>query len=166
MNSTGLLQVVPTTCYRAASQQLVNKLWVTNLLQAWWTQQPCYKLFQQLVIVLQVNNLSTSCEQQTCYKLDELNSLVTSCSNNLLSCCKSTTCQQVVSNKLATSLMNSTALLQVVPTTCYRAASQQVVNKLWVTNLLQAWWTQQPCYKLFQQLVIGLQVNNLSTSCE
>ena len=36
MNSTALLQVVttfPTTCYRAASQQLVNKLWVTNLLQ-------------------------------------------------------------------------------------------------------------------------------------
>ena len=36
-----------------------------------------------------------------------------------------------------TGLMNSTALLQVVPTTCYQAASQQLVNKLWVTNLLQ-----------------------------
>ena len=34
-------------------------------------------------------------------------------------------------SRLATSLMNSTALLQVVPTTCYRPASQQLVsNKL------------------------------------
>jgi hypothetical protein len=28
-----LLQVVPTTCYRPAIQQLVNKLWVTTLWQ-------------------------------------------------------------------------------------------------------------------------------------
>ena len=34
---------------------------------------------------------------------------------------------------------------------CYKPAA----------DLLQAWWTQQPCYKLFQQLVIGLQVNKL-----
>ena len=33
-------------------------------------------------------------------------------------------------SRLATSLMNSTALLQVVPTTCYRAASQQLVKML------------------------------------
>jgi hypothetical protein len=36
------------------------------------TQQTCYKLlglFQQLVIVLQFNNLSTSCEWQPCSNL-------------------------------------------------------------------------------------------------
>ena len=33
MNSTNFLQVVPTTCYRAASQELVNKLRVTNSVQ-------------------------------------------------------------------------------------------------------------------------------------
>ena len=48
-----------TSCYKPAA----------DLLQAWWTQQPCYKLFQQHVIGLQVNNLSTSCESQTWYNL-------------------------------------------------------------------------------------------------
>ena len=48
-----------------------------------------------------------------------------------------TSCYKPVADSLYTSLMNSTALLQVVPTTCYRAASQQLVNKLWVTNLVQ-----------------------------
>ena len=65
-----------TSCYKSAA----------DLLQAWWTQQPCYKF---------------------------------------------------------------------VPTTCYRAASQQLVNMLWVANLvqldkitalLQTCW--QACYKL------------------
>jgi hypothetical protein len=37
---------------------------VDNLLQGCWAQQTCYKLFQQLVIVLQFNNFSTSCEWQ------------------------------------------------------------------------------------------------------
>jgi hypothetical protein len=34
-----------------------------QLLQVCWAQQTCYKLFQQLVIVLQFNSLSTSCER-------------------------------------------------------------------------------------------------------
>ena len=75
--------------------------------------------------------------------------------------CARTGCPKLVDKllqaftRLATSLMNSRALLQVVPTTCYRAASQQLVNKLCVTNLvqldkitalLQTCW--QACYKL------------------
>jgi hypothetical protein len=35
-----------------------------------------------------------------------------------------------------------------------------------VDNLLQGCRAQHTCYKLFQQLVIALQFNNLSTSCE
>ena len=60
--------------------------------------------------------------QQTCSKL-VARFIRTACSqlvDKLLQAC----------SRLATSLMNSTALLQVVPTTCYRAASQQLVNKL------------------------------------
>jgi hypothetical protein len=41
-----------------------------------------------------------------------------------------TTCQQDVFALLVPSLLNSTDLLQVVPTTCYRPAIQQFVNKL------------------------------------
>jgi hypothetical protein len=53
-----------------------------------------------------------------------------------------TTCQQDVftlfvpsltSCRLVTKLLSSTDLLQVVPTTCYCPAIQQVVNKLRVT---------------------------------
>jgi hypothetical protein len=62
--------VVPTTCQQDVFALLVPSLWtscqrlVDNLLQGCWAQQTCYKLFQQLVIVLQFNNLSTSCEWQ------------------------------------------------------------------------------------------------------
>ena len=41
-----------------------------------------------------------------------------------------TSCQRLVENLLATRLLNSTDLLQVVPTICYRPAIQQFVNKL------------------------------------
>ena len=71
-------------------------------------------------------------------------------------------------SRLATSSMNSTALsIQVVPTTCYRAASQQLVNKLWVTNLaqldkitalLQTCW--QACYKLVASTTCWQDVRN------
>jgi hypothetical protein len=38
--------------------------------QCCWAQQTCYKLFQQLVnMILQFNNLSTSCEWQPCSNL-------------------------------------------------------------------------------------------------
>ena len=76
--------------------------------------------------------------QQTCSKLVEL--LEQACCkiyshgffpavDKLLQAC----------SRLATSLMDSinTAFLQVVPTTCYQAASQLHVNKLLVTNLVQ-----------------------------
>ena len=42
---------------------------VDNFLQGCWAQQTCYRLFQQLVIVLEFNNLSTSCEWQPCSNL-------------------------------------------------------------------------------------------------
>jgi hypothetical protein len=41
-----------------------------------------------------------------------------------------TSCQRLVLKQLATRLLNSTDLLQVVPTTRYRPAIQQFVNKL------------------------------------
>jgi hypothetical protein len=62
---------VPTTtgCVRTACSQLVDKLstacWqlASRLLNS-TGMQTCYMLFQQLVIVLQFNNLSTSCVWQ------------------------------------------------------------------------------------------------------
>ena len=89
------------TCSKSA-QQLVDRMcshWLSqacwqgcykpaaDLLQAWWTQQPCYKF---------------------------------------------------------------------VPTTCYRAASQQLVNKLWVTNLVQLDKITALLYKLVDKLVTSL----------
>ena len=61
---------VPTTCQQDVFVLLVPSLLTTcqrlvdNLIAATGccSQQICYKLFQQLVIVLQFNNLSTSCE--------------------------------------------------------------------------------------------------------
>jgi hypothetical protein len=59
---------VPTTCQQGVFALLVPSLWKScqrlfrNLLQCCWAQQSCYKLCQQLVIVLQFINLSTSCE--------------------------------------------------------------------------------------------------------
>jgi hypothetical protein len=56
---------VPTTCQQDIFALLVPSLLtscqrlVDNLLQGCWAQQTCYNLFQQLVIVLQFNNLST-----------------------------------------------------------------------------------------------------------
>ena len=44
-------------------------------------------------------------------------------------------CWQVACWQLATRLLSSTDLLQVVPTTCYRPAIQQFVNKLWLATL-------------------------------
>jgi hypothetical protein len=63
---------IPTTCQQDVFVLLVPSLltsWqrlVDNLLQGCWAQQTCYKLFPQLVVVLQFNNLSTSCEWQPC----------------------------------------------------------------------------------------------------
>jgi hypothetical protein len=66
---------VPTTCQQDVFALLVPRLLtssqrlVDNLLQSYWAQQTCYKLFQQFVIVLPFNNLSTSCEWQPCSNL-------------------------------------------------------------------------------------------------
>jgi hypothetical protein len=66
---------VPTTCQQDVFALLVPSLLIScqrlvgNLLQGCWAQQTYYKLFQQLVIVLQFNNLSTSCEWQPCSNL-------------------------------------------------------------------------------------------------
>ena len=64
-----------------------------------------------------------------------------------------TNLQQTCSKLVRISLLQDLFAL-VAPsllTSCYKPAA----------DLLQAWWTRQPCYKLFQQLVIGLQVNKL-----
>jgi hypothetical protein len=78
---------------------------VDKLLQDSWAQQTCYKLFQQLFIVLQLNNLSTSCEWQPCSNLitwqrcyNLLTSLLQACCEHiLLTSCEIFTC--VVSDK-------------------------------------------------------------------
>jgi hypothetical protein len=49
-------------------------------------------------------------------------------------CSQFPACWQIVNGLLAR-LSSSTDSLQVVPTTCYRSAIQQLVNKLWVTTL-------------------------------
>jgi hypothetical protein len=74
-------------------------------------------LFQQLV-----NRMCSHCLFPACWQVV----------NGLL-----TTCYKVVELNRLTRLLNSTDLLQVVPTTCYRPAIQHVVNKLWVTTLWQ-----------------------------
>jgi hypothetical protein len=51
-------------------------------------------------------------------------------SDNLEQLDKITALLQLVIDKLATSMLSSLDLLQVVPTTCYRPAIQQFVNKL------------------------------------
>jgi hypothetical protein len=63
---------VLTTCQQNVFALLVDKLSTTCwqlAIQGSWAQQTCYKLFEQLVIVLQFNNLSTSCEWQPCSDL-------------------------------------------------------------------------------------------------
>ena len=58
------------------------------------------------------------------------------CSNNLTTGCVRTACSQLVDklsttcSQLATRLLNSTDLLQVVATTCYRLVIQEFVKKL------------------------------------
>jgi hypothetical protein len=66
--------------------------------------------------------------QQTCSRLVAM--LFQQLVNRMCSHCLFPACWQ-----LATRLLSSTNLLQVVPTTCYRPAIQQFVNKLWVTTL-------------------------------
>jgi hypothetical protein len=75
---------VPTTC-----QQDVFALLVDNLLQGCWAQQTCYKFSQQLGIVLQFNNLSTSCEWQPC------GNIVTTCWQACYKPAVNTSCWQV-----------------------------------------------------------------------
>ena len=123
----------------------------------WYTRKNA-----QLVI-----NLQQTCSKSvgtTCWQ-DVLALVVPSLLTRLLQAC----------SRLAyTSLMNSTALLQVVPTTCYRAASQQLVNKLWVTNLIQLdkitallQLVDKLVYKLvaFDMMCARVKTHILSTSC-
>jgi hypothetical protein len=66
---------VPTTCQQDVFALLVPSLLtscqrlVDKFLQGCWAQLTCYNLFQQLVVVLQLNNLSTSWEWQPCSNL-------------------------------------------------------------------------------------------------
>ena len=90
--------------------------------------------------------------QQTC---------IASLHNNLLTGCARTGCPKLVDkllqacSRLAQAWWTQQPCYKFVTTTCYRAASQQLVNTLWVTNLvqldkitalLQTCW--QACYKL------------------
>ena len=151
MNSTALsIEVVPTTCYRAASQQLVNMLWVTNLVQ-----------LDKITALLQlVDKLVTSLlRAQLVDKMCVLPCVQSSQSYTRKTAQLVTNLQQTCSKPVGTSLLQDLFALFVpsLLTSCYKSAA----------DLLQAWWTQQSClYKLFQQLVIVLQVNNLSTCCE
>ena len=94
-----------------------------------------------------VTNLQQTCSKSvatTCWQ-DVLALVVPSLLTRLLQAC----------SRLATSLMNTTALLQVCSNNLLSGCNQQLVNKLWVTNLvqldkitalLQTCW--QACYKL------------------
>jgi hypothetical protein len=71
--------------------------------------------------------------QQTCS-----NAVPTTCQQDvfaLLVPSLLTSCQWLVDNLLQGCSVQQTSVLQVVPTTCYRPAIQQLVNKLWVTSL-------------------------------
>ena len=75
--------------------QLVTNLqrWpAADLLQAWWTQQPRHKLFQQLVIGLQVNKLWVT----NLVQLDKITALLQTCWQTCYKLVTSTTCWQVV----------------------------------------------------------------------
>ena len=104
-----------------------------------------------------VTNLQQTCSKSvatTCWQ-DVLALVVPSLLTRLLQAC----------SRLATSLMNPTALLQVCSNNLLSGLqlNQQLVNKLWVTNLvqldkitalLQTCW--QACYKLVDKLVTSL----------
>jgi hypothetical protein len=83
--------VVPTTCQQDVFALLVPSLLtscqqlVGNLKQGYWTQQTCYKLFQQLVIVLQFDNKMCSHNLTTrCVRNRLVASLSTSCNNAVI----------------------------------------------------------------------------------
>jgi hypothetical protein len=88
---------VPTTCQQDVFALFVPSLMtrcqrlVDNLLQGCWAQQICYKLFQQLVIVLQCNSLLTSL--LTTWKN---NNIVTTCWQACYKPVANTSCWQVV----------------------------------------------------------------------
>ena len=91
-------------------------------------------------------SLATILFQQTCYNLTTI-----------------TTCQQVVLTGVI--WLVSTNLFQVVLTTCYKSASQQVVASLFQQacyNLTK----EQACYNLSTSLLQACSANILSTRCE
>ena len=157
MNSTALsIQVVPTACYRAASQhlstscervtnlvqldkitallQLVDKL-VTSLLRAQLVDKmsvlPCVQSFQSYT---RKNAQLVTNLQQTCSKLvgtSLLQDLFALLVPSLLTSCYKSAAD------LLQAWWTQQPCYKFVPTTCYRAASQQLVNMLWVTDLVQ-----------------------------
>ena len=126
-------------------------------------QQTCCNLRVLVAVYTRKNAQLVTNLQQTCSKLVGTSLLQdfirTACSlivDKLLQAC----------GRLATSLMNSTALLQVIPTTCYRAVSQQLVNKLWVTNLVQLDKITALLYNLLTSLLQACCEHILLTRCE
>jgi hypothetical protein len=85
---------VPTTCQQDVFALLVPSLFtsckrlVDNLLQGCWAEQTCYKLFKQLFLVQQFNNLSTSCEWQACSNLIKQQHCYTLLTSLLQVCCE------------------------------------------------------------------------------
>jgi hypothetical protein len=93
--------------------------------------------------------------QQTCS-----NAIPTSCQQDvfaLLVPSLLTSSQQLVDN------LSSTDFLQVVPTTCYRPANQQFVNKLWASDNLVA---NDQIITLLQLAIADKHASSLLTSCE
>jgi hypothetical protein len=74
---------VTPLCLFPSCQRLVD-----NLLQGCWARQTGYKLFQQLVIVLQFNSLSTSCEWQPCSNLIKKQHCYNLLTSLLQACCE------------------------------------------------------------------------------
>ena len=150
MNSTALsIQAVPTACYRAASQQLVNMLRVTDLVQ-----------LDKITALLQlVDKLVTSLlRAQLVDKMSVLPCVQSFQSYTRKNAQLVTNPQQTCSKLVGISLLQYLFALFVpsLLTSCYKSAA----------DLLQAWWTQQPCYKFVLTTCYRAAINNLSTCCE
>ena len=125
-----------------------------DLLQAWWSQQPCLKSCS--------NNLLSGCKSTTwqqvvSHKLGttwQNNSIAT---NLLQACCEH-------------NLLTTCAFLRVYTPVCHqavatfiRAACSQLLQQV-IDKLLSTWWRLQTCYKFVPRSLIPSGYR-LETSC-
>jgi hypothetical protein len=98
-------------------------------------------IFGTVILVLELELVYTRKNAQVVTNLQQTcsNAVPTTCQQDVLSHCLFLACQQVINSSLKTCYkvveLNNNDFLQVVPTTCYRPAIQQFVNKLRVTTL-------------------------------